>query len=252
MSILQNAADVLRLYTSGSVDLTVSEVTARLNMPKANVSRLMKAMREAGFLETIGDSRKHRPGRLVLDLAAAFTRSSGVIERAAEVVSAVSQQFGHTGYVSLLEGRQVTGVVDFPGTNTLRVMGAMGRRLHAEHSATGRSLLARLTDDEIREIYADHDEIEQLLGKLNKVRSRGFAFSSQEATPGVDAIAIAVADPATEEAASLCIVYPHAVVSAEDRDKMIAALASGATRLAQELGDTSYVEPTLQKKGNFE
>ncbi len=252
MTILRNAADVLRLFSTGCADLTVSEVTTRLAMPKANASRLMKAMRDAGMLETIGDTRRHRPGRLVLDLAVAFKHSSGVIGRASEVVAEVSRQFGHTGYVSLREGREVTGVADFPGTNALRVVGAVGRRLKAEESATGRSLLARLPDEEIRALYAGRDGVDELLAKLAVIRAQGFAFSSQEATPGVDAIAISVADPATDEAVSLCIVYPHAVVGREDRDEMLAALAAGATRIAHELGDASFVEPRIPQKGTIE
>lgn len=252
MTILQNAADVLRLFSTGCTDLTVSEVTTRLSMPKANASRLLKAMRDAGMLETIGDTRRHRPGRLVLDLAVAFKHSSGLIGRASEVVAEVSRQFGHTGYLSLREGREVTGVADFPGTNTLRVMGAVGRRLRAEASATGRSLLARLPDDEVRKLYAGREGIDELLARLAVIRAQGFAYSSQEATPGVDAIAIAVTDPQTDEAVSLCIVYPHAVVDHDDCNKMLAALASGATRIAHELGDTAFVEPGIPQKGTFE
>lgn len=252
MTILQNAADVLRLFTTGCTHLTVSEVTARLAMPKANASRLMKAMRDAGLLETVGDTRQHRPGRLVLDLAASFRHSSGVIGRASEVVGEVSRQFGHTGYLSLREGREVTGVADFVGTNALRVVGAVGRRLKAEASATGRSLLARLPDDEIRRLYLGYAGLDSLLAKLDQIRADGFSYSSQEATPGVDAIAIAVSDPATEEAVSLCIVFPHAVVSDADRDAMLAALADGATRIAQELGDTGFVAPRIPQKGTYE
>ena len=141
MSILKNAADVLRLFGADCTDLTVSEVTTRLDMPKANASRLLKAMREAGMLETIGDTRRHRPGRLMLDLAAAFRRSSGLIGRASEVMSEVGLRFGHTGYITLRVGREVTAVADFPGTNALRVVSNIGRRLPAAMSATGRSLV---------------------------------------------------------------------------------------------------------------
>lgn len=249
MTILNNAADVLRLFAAGHTDLTVSEVTTQLSIPKANASRLLKAMRDAGMLETVGDTRRHRPGRLMLDVAAALKHASGLIRRASEVVAEVSARYGHTGYVSLREGREVTGIADFPGTNTLRVMGAVGRRLKAEESATGRSLLARLADEEVAELYTGHDGLAHLLRRLAVIREQGFAYSSQEATPGVDAIAIAVANPTTAEAVSLCIVYPHAVVENADRDDMLAALAKGAARIAAELGDTGFTYPLAPEKG---
>lgn len=249
MSILQNAADVLRLYGAGCSALTVSEVAATLDMPKANASRLLKAMRDAGMLETIGGTRHHRPGRLMLALSAAFKSSSGVIGRAGEVVARVVQTYGHTGYVSLRDGREVTSVVDFPGTNALRVVSNAGRRLPAHLSATGRTLLSRLPDAEVRALYADLPDLEGLMAKLAEIREQGFAFSSQTTTPGVDAIAIAVCDPATNEAVSLCIVYPHAVVEQQERDRMLAALASGASEIAAELDDRAFVAPRISEKG---
>ncbi|HPG21685.1 MAG TPA: IclR family transcriptional regulator [Amaricoccus sp.] len=251
MTVLQNASDVLRLFGSGCSDLTVTEVTTRLGIPKANASRLLKAMRDAGMLETIGDTRRHRPGRMMLDLASAFRKSLGVIGQAGEVVAAVTERFGHTGYVSLREGREVTAVADFPGTNDLRVVSNIGRRLTAHGSATGRTLLARMSDAEVEAVYAGRPELDGLLPRLDAIRACGFAYSSQESTPGVDAIAIAVGDPATEEAVSLCIVYPHAVVGEDGRDEMLAALASGATRIARDLGDAKFVAPRIPEKGLF-
>ncbi|WP_264214358.1 IclR family transcriptional regulator [Leisingera thetidis] len=245
MTILQNASSVLRLFGSGCADVTVTEVSERLDMPKANASRLLKSMRDAGMLETVGGTRRHRPGKLMLDLAAAFRQSSSLIGRASDVVAEVSRTFGHTGYISLREGQEVTGVADFSGSNVLRVVGAVGRRLQAKSSATGRSLLARLGDEEICEMYRDDPDLDALIAKLGEVRSHGFAYSEQEATPGVDAIAIALRDPATDEAVSLCIVYPHAVIDTDGRNEMLAALASGATRVARDLGDKGFVVPQI-------
>ena len=48
---------------------------------------------------------------------------------------------------------------------------------------------------------------------------------------------------------SLCIVYPHAVVDDAGRDEMLAALAEGAARIADELGDRKFVAPRITEKG---
>lgn len=248
MSILKNAADVLRCFDADCADLTVSDVVRRLNMPKANASRLLKAMREAKMLETIGDSHRHRPGRLMLDLAAIFRRSSPLIGRASEVVSAVSRMSGHTGYISVLDGREVTAIADFPGTNALRVVSNIGRRLPAHYSATGRSLLARLPDEEVAGLYAGHPAMTDLPAQLTRIRKRGYALSSQEATAGVDAIGMALADPSSKEAVSLCIVYPHGLVSDRERDDMVAALGAGAAPIAEDLGDHAFIAPRFDRE----
>ena len=87
-----------------------------------------------------------RPGRLYRD-------SSSLIERAAAVVARISGATGHTGYVSKREGRDIVAVTDHPGTNALRVSSSIGRRLEAFASATGRTLLARMSDEDVRKLY---------------------------------------------------------------------------------------------------
>ena len=157
--------------------------------------------------------------------------------------------FHHVFAIARTREGNFQDVADFPGTNDLRVVSSIGRRLTAHGSATGRTLLARLSDAEVLELYDGRPEAEGLIARLDRVRAQGFALSLQEATPGVDAIAIAVGDPATDEAVSLCIAYPHAVVDDAGRDEMLAALAEGAARIAVELGDRSFVAPRISEKG---
>lgn len=246
MSVLQNAASVLKLYSDDCLELTVTDVARRLDMPKANASRLLKAMRDAGMLSTIGNTLRHRPGTVMLDLAAIFRRSTRLISRAGDAVAALSAQFGHTGYISILDGQEVTAVADFPGTNALRVVSNIGRRLSAHQSATGRSILARMSDAEIATLYHGHPSADILRSHLATIRQSGFATSSQESTPGVDAIAIAVGDPATRETISLCIVYPHGLVDDDGCKQMLTALSTAASQIAADFGDSAFVLPQLR------
>lgn len=246
MSVLANAAAILRCFSSDCTELTVTDVATRLDMPKANASRLMKAMREAGLLETIGETKRHRPGRMLLDISAAFRGSSPLILMASEAVARVSAACGHTGYVSVLSGREVTAVTDTPGSNTLRVVSNLGRRLPAHAASTGRALLARMTDAEVRRLYPTGlppgptnapQTLDDLLDRLGTIRAEGVATSQSEATTGVDAVSVAVGDPATGESVALCIVFPGAVVGADERAAIRAGLIKGAAEIAARTGD---------------
>ncbi len=233
MTILTAAAQVLRCFRHDCVSLTLTDLVAISGMPKSNASRLLRAMRDAGLLETIGDTKRYRPSLLLLEVARTYARSSTLVQRAHEVVSELSRACGHTGYVSVRDGRTVAAVTDHPGTNALRVASNIGRRLPAAASATGRSLLARLSDAQIRQLYAEGldppsptapQTIDDLLERLARVRREGYATSHDEAARGVGAIAVAVADDSTGEEASLCIVFPASTTDEAERSAIIAAL----------------------------
>mgnify|MGYP003869676269 CR=1 FL=1 len=258
MTMLVNAAAVLRCFGSDCAEVTVTDVATRLGLPKASASRLLKAMREAGLLETIGDSKRHRPGRLFLNITAAFRSSSMLITLAAEAVARVSAACGHTGYVSVLDGAHAMAVTDHPGTNALRVVSSLGRRLPAHAAATGRTLLARLDPAEVARIYAGGlppgpptapRSLTALQARLAEVRLRGYDQASDAAAPGVDALAVAVADPRQGEAASLCIVFPAAVVGAPERRRILGDLIEEATAIARATGDDGIRATLSQLEG---
>lgn len=235
--ILESAARVLRCFGPDCTSLTVSGLVERLGMPKSNASRLLRAMRDAGLLENVGETRRFRPGLLLLEAARVYPRSSSLIERAARVVAEVSASCGHTGYVSVRDDAVVTAVTDHPGTNALRVASNIGRRLPASASATGRSLLARLPDEAVRALLQEPLDmptanaprtLAELMDLLHQVRRDGYALSREETTRGVDAIAVAVSDPLTGEEASLCIVFPGATTGPGERQAIRDALLAGA------------------------
>jgi DNA-binding IclR family transcriptional regulator len=246
MTTLANAADVLRCFTPQRLELTLTDVVALLGTPKSTTSRLLRAMRDAGFLEVAPGSRRYRPGILVFELGTTYRRASSLLARADEAVSRLSRRFGHTGYVSVLDGADVVGVAHHEGSSTLRVGTPIGRRLAAFASSTGRSLLARRTDAQVRALHPEPlrpasphspQDMNALLPLLAEVRRSGYAISLEEANPGVGGLAVAVGSPATGEEFSLNLVYPIATVSASERQAMLNALLAEALEIATMVDD---------------
>lgn len=246
MTILASAAQVIRCFGPDCATLSVTDLCARLGMPKSNASRLLRAMRDVGMLESVGDTKRYRPGLMLVDVARGYVASSSLLERANTAVAAVSSDCGHTGYVSIRDGRWVTAVIDHQGVNPLRVASNIGRRLPAAATATGRTLLARLTNDDVRALYAGDfpvasdaapQNLDELIGRLVSTRRDGYALSHDEATRGVTGIAAAVGDPTTGEAVSLCVVCPTATTDEGERRGIALALREHAAAIAALTGD---------------
>lgn len=253
MSILRAAADVLKCFSTERPELTVTDVVALRGSPKSSTSRLLRAMRDAGLLETVGASKRYRPGALLYGVGKLSVSSTSLLGRADEVVARVVEEVGHSGYVSVLDGPEVIGVTYHPGRHVLRVATSIGRRLVAPASATGRSLLARFPDDEVRARFRDGfpvpsptapQDMDDLLRRLADVRARGYAESNDESNRGVGALAVAVGDPRSGEAVSLCITYPAATITAAERDTVLAGLLGGARAITDLMGDTLCPVPT--------
>ena len=257
MSILISATNVLRAYSAERPELTVTEVCSVLGLPKSNASRLLRAMRDVGLLESVGETKRYRPSALLHQAGQVFRVSSPLLRQADEVVRRISAETGHTGYVSRRDGLQMLALTDHPATRVLRVASSIGRRLEAAASATGRSVLARMPDARIRALYADGlvspspnapQSIDDLLARLTIVRRDGFAESNDESLRGVGALGVAVGDPESGDTVSLCIAYPAASIDADERRAVARSLVAGAQAIAQALGDAQFPSDPLVLK----
>ena len=240
MSSIENAASLLKCFNAECATLTVGEAAERLGLAKPTTSRLMRQMREAGLLEQIGESGRHRPARLVSDSGAAFLASARILALAEDALTAVCRRVGHTGFVSVLDGRDVTAAVTLRGTGPTSVQPTISR-MPARRAATGRTLLGRMPDDAVRRLHASlpGPDVAALIARLDVLRDEGYEISRSEAVRGVDCVAVAVCDPAANETVSLCVSFPAATADAE-RYAIIDALLRSAADLATAVGDTGF------------
>lgn len=234
MSALEAAVSVLRCYSTTCSELTVTEVAQKLSLPKSNVSRLLRTMRNVGLLDSARDGRGYSPGLMLIGFGEVAGAGQTLGVRAHAAVSRLSEQSGHAGFVSALVGRKMVGLTHNAGRNPLQVGVALGdQQLHVDACATGRALLATMSDDAVCELLGGQVSrataqspatLDELFERLALVRERGYAESRNEAGKGVGAIAVAVRDERTAEVLSFCITFPEATVDATELRTLAADL----------------------------
>ncbi len=244
MAVLENSVNVLRCFTEGRTELTVTDASQLLGLPKSNVSRLLRSMRDVGLLDDAHASRGYRPGVLLLELGQTMRAGRGLVAMADDLVRQICDDVGHTGFVSVLKGQEMVGLSHHVGRNLLQAGAPLGRRLPVDASSTGRALLALKTDEQVYELLGGQlslasshspSTFEELFHRLALVRERGYSESFEEAGKGVAAVSVAVEKPRSGEAASLCITYPIATVDDKDRSHTIGLLLRAKADLTRVL-----------------
>lgn len=246
MTILHSASEVLRCFSDERPELTLTDIVALRGAPKSSTSRLLNAMRDAGLLEVSKVGRKYRPAPLLTHLAHINKVDISLQARADAAVRELVDETGHTGYVSALDHRDVIALAGYEGRHILRVVTAVGRRLNASASATGRALLSRMEDRAILSLYergieAPSDKapntVAELMERIRLVRQNGYSEAYDETNHGVGALATVVVDPAKNLALSLCIAFPAATISQAEKDHIIVRMREVTQRLARYFND---------------
>jgi DNA-binding IclR family transcriptional regulator len=246
MSALSNAVGILRLFSAERSELSVTEVARLLGMPKSSASRLLKSMLREGLLACAGNPPRYRLGHVFFEVSRLYGQHSTLMDLAEAALDGICRETRHGGYISLLDGADVLVLRVLRGSEPLRVVTPLGSRSPAFATSTGRTLLARSSEDAVRALHPNAlvppspsapQTLEELLARLERIRRTGWCEAIDEAVPGVGSVAVSVADPASAEALAFCVSFPAHVVPELERRRFAALLVEQAKRIGAQFED---------------
>lgn len=249
MSILEGTADVLRLISRLQRGVTMSDVVEHLGLPKSTASRMLKQLGEYGFLDRDPQTLAYHPGLMLLEVAHLVHRNSSLSDHIEEALRDLCRRTGHTGYLSVLDGRDVLVLRVVPGAHALRVITHPGTRSPAWATSTGRALLARQDNVTLARDFGSGLEpasdtsptsFGELMARLEEVRSKGWAVAVDEAVPGVGSVSCAVGDPQSGEMMAFCLTFPSAMANTEESNRLAGLLMEQASQIGRKVGDNHW------------
>jgi len=265
MTTLENAAAVLKLFSTqgisqGHPGLSFSDVVENLKLPKSTVSRLLMTMETEGRLERDPDSRLYRIGKLLLAVSSHYL-SAPLVDSASPYMTQLSQLTQCTGYISMLEGRDIMVMRMFPGRTYLQVVTPAGSLLPAHETAIGRAILARYTDDEVLERFNGKYQVSSanapasmdgLLARLAEVRRTGLSFANNETLLGISSLACSIFNKHRNETVGLCLSFPSPAQGKEIPQGIKEGLIAVTRQIAEKLGDEYWRIPkaAMSRQGN--
>lgn len=173
-------------------------------------------METQGLLERDPDSRLYQIGKLLLAVSSHYL-SAPLVDLASPYMTQLSQLTQCTGYISMLEGRDIMVMRMFPGRTYLQVVTPAGSLLPAHETAIGRAILSRYSDEEVRQRFSGHYEahsvnapksLDVLLSRLAEVRLTGVSFANNETLLGISTLATSIFNKHRNELVGLCLSFP--------------------------------------------
>ncbi len=258
MASLESATVILQLINSLNRKVTVTDLVELLAMPKSSASRLLRQMKELGLLERDELIRAYGPALMILELSHLVRATTALSDLMQQALKGLCARSGHTGYISVLEGRDVVVLFVQSGTHPLRVMTYPGHRSPAWATSTGRVLLALEGDDALQKRFSEPlpfvsseapAHFQELIARLNEVRAKGYAFAANEAVSGVGSVSCAVTDPTTRERLAFCLSFPAAEADAKSIQALATDLLAEATSLGRSVCDPAWGSPVRLNNG---
>ena len=220
--MLRSAMSVLRLFSTDRRELAMAEAARLLHRPATTVSRWLRDMAAAGFLERDVDTGRYRLGRALIEIAATVdvaSRLQRVCRAAAERLAAVS---GETTYVGVRQGDGAILVDGVASARSIRLALTIGERVALHASATGKCLLAWTIEEEARSLLPGPlpastpytiTSWRALARELAVTRDRGYAVSRRELEDDLVAVAAPVRGQEGNVVAALSVGGPSSRIT---------------------------------------
>jgi DNA-binding IclR family transcriptional regulator len=210
---IERAFAVLGALADGPVG--VSEVAARVELPKSTVARLLASLTTEGVVERVTGDRRYRLGGRLLSLAASIQPTRSLIGLARPLLVELASELGEAAGLSIADAFEVHYIDQIETAHQVRIRDWTGSRVQMHAVSSGLVLLAHLPPSTLDAVLArplerftprTMTDASSLRARLRQVRADGFAWVHEEFAEGLNSVAAPVAD---ESGAIVAAIHVH-------------------------------------------
>jgi IclR family transcriptional regulator, KDG regulon repressor len=221
--------------------VTLAQLSRETGIAKSTLHRVCSTMGERGWVTRHPGSGNIELGSRVALLARA-NPASALTAGFYGLARTLIERHNETTCLAVLDGCESVFIAKHETTHAVRLVTAVGSRLPAFASASGRVMLADLPEHDVAAMYEGAELVTptgrrlkglpELVEILRTARERGYAENLDETALGLRCLAVPVGPPG-RVAAAITLCVPSGRMDAARKRPMITDLLAAARALAQ-------------------
>ncbi|KFJ01255.1 IclR family transcriptional regulator [Bifidobacterium subtile] len=217
-----------------------------LDIPRSSVYQLLDVLERHGFVTCLKDRHTYGIGLKTFEMGSAYSRQHRVSRIAHPVLARLVDDTGENGHLAVLHGSQIVYVLEERAAVRPPLVSGVGVRLPSHLTASGRAMLAGLSQAQVDALYPNRAAFVDRTGVgpksprdlrtlLNAIRLTGFAEEHGDVTPGFDSYAVAVRDYNGYPIAGLALTFVSNALGSERLDALRNRLKLAGEELSRDL-----------------
>ncbi|MDT0164184.1 IclR family transcriptional regulator [Actinotalea sp. AC32] len=240
------ALAVLRVLAAAPGPLPAEAVAAQVGAPRASTYRLLRVMADEGFVVHFPEERRWGLGIATFEVGQAYLRRDPLERLARPVLLRLVRSLRRTAHLGVLHGAETLYLLVERPPTTAPFVTAVGVRLPAQVTASGRALLAHLPDAHVRALLGEElvrrgdrgpADVDALLAELATERAQGWSAEDGLVTPGRRSVAAAAFDATGRPAAAISVTTDDD--DRTPRSDLVDGVLAAADDLTKRLGGKS-------------
>ncbi|WAP51084.1 IclR family transcriptional regulator [Arthrobacter sp. ATA002] len=207
---------ILRYLGMQAGPVSATAVSRDLSLPRSTTYHLLAALVQDGFAVHLPEERKYALGATAHELGTGYARQAPLQRIGRFPLRTLVARARLTAHLAVLQGTDTIYVIEERAPRQQPLVTDAGIRLPAHRTASGRAMLAQMTNAQLRALYPAPETMRSgriggtaLTGLLAQVRNRGYAWEENEVTEGFSSIAVPVLDRSGHAVASVTLTAPN-------------------------------------------
>lgn len=252
---VKKTIEVLNIFLVENKELTITEISKKLNINKSTVLRILRTLDSEDMLIEDQNTHKYSLGIALYRLGLLVKEKLNLREKALPIMEKLVKKTKESVYLSVIAGRERVAIEKIESSSYIRRVVKLGEALPLYTGGTGKVLLAFLSDAEIEE-YISKEKISpftqrtiinsrMLLKELKEVRKNGYAIAIGERIPDATAIGVPIFDYTGKAIACLTLSGPTERIPSQKLTKFISLLKEASSEISYLLG---YYSQRVEQK----
>ena len=242
---VERALLILNCFDNNNPERGVSEIAQAVNLHKATTHRIVTTLLNYGYLERADDEQRYRLGLKLASLGYKVIRRMDMRREALPYMAELVEQWNETCDLSMFDEGRVFYVEVLRGSHALTIAAAVGQRLPAHCTASGKLFLAHLPAEELEPLLSNPlvaytektiTSPEKLHSQLEIIRQQGYSFDDEELEEGIRAIAAPIRNHQGAIVAAMSIPGPTNRITQEFIPELAESLVKAANKISHRLG----------------
>ena len=199
-------------------ELSIGDISDRLNMDKATVHRLVKTIKEAGYINQNPDNRKYANSLKLLAMGNRVMDKTGIKHVSRPIMEELSEKTGETVNLGVRVGNKIFYIDKLESSSTIKVGHGIGTSVPCYCSGLGKAILAFTHEKEQLSILNSASfetftentitDIALLQEELKKIRKVGYSIDDEEYLIGLICIGAPIFDYHGDPIAAISVSCP--------------------------------------------
>ncbi|PUF85701.1 MULTISPECIES: IclR family transcriptional regulator [unclassified Geobacillus] len=216
-SSLENALRLLNLFSMDETELSIADISKRLNIGKSTTHRLLQTLKSEGFIKKDPKTNLYSLGTSLLAMKKIILSRFSICQIAFPFLKELVNLSGESAHIATLWDTDIIYLNKLECDHPVRLLSYIGKRNPAFCTSSGQAILAYQSKDAIENVIKKGltpftsktiTSPQKFLEKLSRIKQQGYALSMEELHEGVASISAPIWNRNGEVRYSVSIAGP--------------------------------------------